>query len=75
MHIVEVRRASDNLSGPMATMRTWLDVHQIAPKLFQYSIISWDVVFRLEFESGADAAAFGQAFDGRVVGTPGSIAA
>ena len=67
MHIVEVRRVGRDLAGPMGRMRSWLDDHQILPRLFQLR----RVVFHLEFE----AIAFAGAFDGRVIGTSNARAA
>jgi hypothetical protein len=55
MHIVEIRRRGGTLAGPMAAMRTWLDVHRVEPKLFQFSIISAGVIFSLQFQNGGDA--------------------
>jgi hypothetical protein len=75
MHVVEIRRDGENLSGAMAAMRTWFDVRQIEPRLFQYSIISSQLVFRLEFEHGSEATAFARAFHGEIVADRGSIAA
>ena len=54
MHIVEIRREGDTVAGPMAAMRTWLDVHQIEPKLFQFSAISGGVVFNLQFQNSGE---------------------
>jgi len=39
MHVVEVRRDGDALSGPMAEMREWLDDKHIEPTLFRLSLI------------------------------------
>jgi hypothetical protein len=52
-------------------MRSWLDDHRIAPRLFQLR----GAVFRLEFEPEADAIGFAGAFDGRVIGTSDARAA
>jgi hypothetical protein len=71
MHIVEVRRVGRDLAGPMGRMRSWLDDHQILPRLFQLR----RVVFHLEFEAEAEAIAFAGAFDGRVIGTSNARAA
>lgn len=75
MHIVEIRRHSDTVAGPMAAMRTWLDVHQIQPKLFQFSIIPGGVVFSLQFQDGGEAAAFARAFDGEMIRDQRTLAA
>ena len=71
MHIVEVRRVGRDLAGPMSRMRSWLDDHQIAPRLSQ---LRW-AVFRPEFEAEAEAIAFAGAFDGRVIGRSDARAA
>ncbi|HEV8030583.1 MAG TPA: hypothetical protein VGP42_06145 [Stellaceae bacterium] len=75
MHIVEIRRRGGTLAGPMAAMRTWLDVHRVEPKLFQFSIISAGVIFSLQFQNGGDAAAFARAFGGEVIGDQPTLAA
>lgn len=75
MHIVEIRRAGDRLTEPMAAMRNWLDVHQIEPKLFQFSTMPDGVVFTLQFQNGAAAEAFAQAFGGKIVGDQHTLAA
>ena len=62
MHIIEVRR--DGVAGPMAEMRNWLDARRIAPRLFTMSFKDKAVVFRLEFDSPDEAAAFAAAFGG-----------
>ena len=46
-HVVEVRRIGDDIAGPMGEMRTWLDVHQIEPRLFTFSVAARGVVFTL----------------------------
>jgi hypothetical protein len=56
-------------------MRTWLDVHRVEPKLFQFSIISAGVIFSLQFQNGGDAAAFARAFGGEVIGDQSTLAA
>jgi len=49
MHVVEVRRDGDALSGPMAEMREWLDDKHIELTLFRLSLIPGGTVFQLEF--------------------------
>ena len=75
MNIVEIRRDGDSLSGPMAAMRIWLDVHQIEPKLFQLSVIGGGVIFSLQFENAGEAAAFARALGGTVIGNQDALAA
>jgi hypothetical protein len=67
-HVVEVRRIGDDIAGPMGEMRTWLDVHQIEPRLFTFSAAARGVVFCLEFEVDGAAKAFATVFGGRVLG-------
>jgi hypothetical protein len=47
----------------MGQMRDWLNARRIVPVLFQFD----GVVLRLGFESGGEATAFEDAFDGRVL--------
>jgi hypothetical protein len=75
MHIGQIRRDGDSLSGPMTAMRTWLDMHQIEPKLFQFSVISGGVVFSLQFANAGEAAAFARAFGGAVISDQDTLAA
>jgi hypothetical protein len=63
MNIVEVHRNGDGIAAEMNQMRDWLDAHRIEPLLFQLS----GVVLSLGFESGGEATAFADAFDGRVL--------
>jgi hypothetical protein len=71
MYIVEVRRDGDELAGPMGRMRDWLDAQQIEPRLFEFD----GTIFRLEFATAREAAAFAHAFDGQVGGDRGKLAA
>ena len=68
MHIVEVRRAGEDLAAPMAEMRTWLDNERIQPAIFRLSLIPRGTIFRLEVKAVTEAEAFARAFAGRVVG-------
>jgi hypothetical protein len=63
MEIVEVRRNGYSIAVEMNQMRDWLDAHRIEPLLFQLK----GVVLSLGFESGGQATAFADAFDGRVL--------
>ena len=38
MHVVEIRRDSDDLAGPMGRMRDWLDAHEIEPRFFGFDV-------------------------------------
>ena len=63
MHGVEVRRDGGDLAGMMSLMRGWLDLHKIVPRLFR---LDGDV-FRLDFTTEPEAAAFAVAFSGYVL--------
>jgi hypothetical protein len=63
MNIVEVRRNGDGIAAEMNQMRDWLDAHRIEPLLFQLK----GVVLSLGFESGGEATAFADAFNGQVL--------
>lgn len=63
MHIVELFRSGQGLSGPMAQMRTWLDHHRIQPAAFEFALLpKREIQFRLQFREPAEAAAFAEAF-------------
>ena len=67
MYIVEVVCASEGLSGPMASMRSWLDHHQVQPALFEFALLPNRVIrFRLQFRTSSEAAAFARAFKGDI---------
>jgi len=70
MQIVEVRRDGDDLAGPMAQMRTWLDGMGIQPTLFRMSLVPGGTLFRLEFAATREAVAFARAQGGTVTTTP-----
>jgi hypothetical protein len=63
MDIVEVRRNGDSIAAEMGQMRDWLNARRIVPVLFQFD----GAVLRLGFESGGEATAFADAFDGQVL--------
>ena len=71
MHIVEVRRVGDDLVGPMASMRDWLDAQRMTPRLFEFDAN----VFRVAFATAPEAAAFVQAFGGQIIGEVSARAA
>jgi hypothetical protein len=63
MHIVELFRSGQGLSGPMAQTRTWLDHHRIGPVLFEFALLPNRVIrFRLQFRELVQEAAFADAF-------------
>ena len=68
MHVVEVRRDGDALSGPMAEMREWLDDKHIELTLFRLSLIPGGTVFQLEFRLFTEAAVYAHAFSGHIIG-------
>ena len=63
MDIVEVRRNGDGIAAEMNQIRGWLDAHRIEPRLFQLK----GIVLCLGFDSGGEATAFADAFEGRIV--------
>ncbi len=71
MHLVEVRRDTPDLAGPMGGMRNWLDIHEIEPRFFGFDAR----VFRLEFATAREAVSFARAFDGWVGGERETFAA
>ena len=66
-YLVEVRRIGCNLAEPMAEMRAWLDRTGIEPALFDHSVGGAGIAFRLTFRSEGSAAAFAEAFNGRML--------
>jgi len=70
MHIVEVHRIGDDLVGP-SRMRDWLDAQRITPRLFEFDAGA----FRVALATTHEAAAFAQAFGGRMIGEPSTRAA
>jgi hypothetical protein len=71
MHVVEIRRYSDDLVNTMSRMRNWFDVHDIEPRFFAFDA----KVFRLEFTTAREAMSFARAFDGWVGGERETLAA
>ena len=63
MDIVEVRRNGYSVAVEMGQMRDWLNARRVVPVLFQFD----GAVLRLGFESGEEATAFADAFDGLVL--------
>ena len=57
----------DTLAEQMATLRCWLDHQRFEPAVFRYSFVSSAILFRVDFASEAEAAAFATAFDGKIV--------
>ena len=68
MFRVEIRLLDENrLVETVETMRTWLKAQEFVPSTFGYSLASTRVLFRVDFASEAQAAAFAKAFEGAVV--------
>jgi hypothetical protein len=65
-YIVEVRYIGSDWADLMADMRSWLDRRQIDTEEFNYSSLSRGIAFRVGFRSEAQAAAFADAFEGRL---------
>ena len=64
LYIVEVASAGD-LGAAMSNMRSWLDHNRLQPVIFR-QVAGNGTVFRLEFRSEAEAAAFVGTFGGRL---------
>ena len=60
------QRDENALPARMTAMREWLDHRRFEPSVFRYSFAAPGIVFRIEFTIQAEAAAFAQAFGGRV---------
>ena len=63
------------LTAKMTSMREWLDHRRLEPSVFRYTFETVGLVFRCDFNAEADAAAFAQAFGGRVVAVPAGMSA
>jgi hypothetical protein len=74
LYTVEVRVIRGDLVASMSQMRTWLDHRRFEPDAFCQSSGGPGVTFRVDFKFENEAAAFAEAFGGRVLGLPaGSI--
>jgi hypothetical protein len=68
MFRVEIRLSDENrLVETVEAMRTWLKAQEFVPSTFGYSLASTRVLFRVDFASEAQAAAFAKAFEGAIV--------
>jgi len=65
-YIVEVRYIGGDWADLMADMRSWLDRRQIDTEEFDYSSLGRGIAFRVGFRSEPQAAAFAEAFGGRL---------
>jgi len=70
MYTVKVRRHGEELAGPMAQMRTWLDSKGIEPIMFRMSLTRAATIFLIEFRTAFEARAFARALGGTVVSDP-----
>jgi hypothetical protein len=57
----------DTLAERMTTVQQWLDDQRFEPLTFRYSFLSAVILFRVDFESEAEAVAFATAFDGKII--------
>ena len=65
---VEIKIVDEGtLAEQMGTVRCWLDHQGVEPMVFRYSFVSSAILFRVDFASEAEAAAFATAFDGKMV--------
>ena len=65
---VEIKIVDEGtLAEQMGTVRCWLDHQGVEPMVFRYSFVSSAILFRVDFASEAEAAAFATAFDGKIV--------
>jgi hypothetical protein len=64
---VEARIIGDQLAPAMSAMRTWLDQHRLEPDSFRESRSGSTTIFIVAFKAAPDAAAFAEAFSGRVL--------
>jgi hypothetical protein len=64
--IVEVRYTGSDWADLMADMRSWLDRRQISTEEFNYSPIGRGIAIWIGFRSEKQAAAFAEAFEGRL---------
>jgi len=66
LYIVEVGSAGD-VGVVMSQMRSWLDHYRFQPENFRHLRKTRGSRFRLEFNTKTEAAAFANAFGGRVL--------
>jgi hypothetical protein len=65
-HLVEIRYIAGQPARLTAEMLAWLDRRQINPEAFACSSGCPGVAFRISFHNAEDAAAFADAFGGRL---------
>jgi len=68
MFRVEVCQSDvDALVRTVESMRTWLRDQRFSPSTFGYSLFSTRILFRIDFDSEAQADAFAKNFGGAIV--------
>jgi hypothetical protein len=65
-YLVEVRYTGGDWADLMADMRSWLDRRKIDTEEFNYSSLGRGITFRVGFRGENQAAAFAEAFGGRL---------
>ena len=57
----------ERLAETLESMRTWLDHKRFEPASFRYRFGTGQILFQVEFAIEAQASAFAEAFEGRLV--------
>lgn len=65
-HTVEIHRIGNNLAEAVADIQSWLDGHGIPVAEVEHSLGGPGIAFRLSFAVEAHAAAFAEAYSGRL---------
>lgn len=66
LHIVEIRHIGTDLDAARSELKGWLQHHRIEPMEFEHSTGGPGITFRVHLASKEAAAAFADAFHGRV---------
>lgn len=66
LHIVEIRHIGTDLGVARCELKEWLQHHRVEPVEFEHSTGGPGITFRVHFASKEAAAAFADAFHGRV---------
>jgi hypothetical protein len=67
-YTVQVCLDGTKLAASVSEIWEWLDRRQVEPPVFRYRMTTEDIVLRLDFKTLSDAATFGEAFRGAVLG-------
>jgi hypothetical protein len=67
LHTAEVRVGDGEFVARMTEMRVWLDSRRFEPATFRYANVDRAVVVRVDFIIEAEAHAFAQEFQGRIL--------